>query len=99
MSQVDRVLHDVHLVFQCRGDVHCGVGNDEWIVVSRHVHHEAVADAARRAQTRLARDDGGHQLVGMQRALHQCLRFSLTHEGDGRVGGRMAMRHVDDGHA
>ena len=43
--------------------------------MARHVHHEAVADAARGAQPRLALHHRAHQLVGVQAALHQ--RFGL----------------------
>ena len=45
-----------------------------------HVHHEAVADAPRGAQARLAPDDRAHQLVGVQAALHQRLGLALAHQ-------------------
>ena len=38
---------------------------------ARHVHHEAVADAARGPEPRLALHHRAHQLVGMEAALHQ----------------------------
>ena len=38
-----------------------------------HVHHEAVADAARGAQAGVALDHRAHQLVGVQAAFHQRL--------------------------
>ena len=48
----------------------------EHLVIGRHVHDEDVADAAARAQARLARDDRAQQLVGVQAALHQELRLA-----------------------
>ena len=61
--QIDRVLADVDLVFERRRDVDRGVGDDEHLVIGRHVHDEDVADAAAGAQTRLPRDDRAEQLV------------------------------------
>ena len=58
VRKVDRVLQDVDLFLQRRRDVDGGVGDDQRLVVRRHVHHEAVADAPRRAQARVAPDDG-----------------------------------------
>ena len=52
--QVDGVLADVHLVLERRRDVDRRVGDDQHLVIGRHVHEEDVADAAARAQARLA---------------------------------------------
>ena len=55
-----------------------------------------MADASRRAQARLAPDDGRHQLVGVQAALHQRLGLAFAHELDRLRGGRLAVGRVDD---
>ena len=64
--------------------------------VIRHVHHEAVADAPRGAQARIALDHRGHQLVGVQAALHQGLGLALAHQLHRRRGGRLAVGRIDD---
>ena len=96
MRQVDGVLHDVDLALQRRLDIDRGVGDDERLVVGRHVHHEAVADAAGGAQPALAPHDGAHQLVGVQAALHQRLGLALQHQFHGLRGRGVAVRRVDD---
>ena len=83
MRQIDRVLHDIDLVGEARGDVDRGVGDDQRVLVAGNIHHKAMADAARRADAGLARDNGAHQLVGMEAALHQGLGLALAHELDG----------------
>ena len=74
VRKVDGVLHDVDLVLERRRDVDGGIGDDQGLVVARHVHDEAMADAPGRADAGLARHDGAHQFVGVQAALHQGLR-------------------------
>ncbi len=96
MCKVDRVLDDVDLVFQRRGDVDRRVGDDQRFLVRRHVHDEAMADAARGAQPAFAADDGGHQFVGVQAALHQQLAFGFANELHGLGRGRFAVRCVDN---
>ena len=61
-------------------DVDRGVGDDQGVLVAGHVHHEAVADAPRGAQPGLAPHHGGHQLVGVQAALHQRLGLAFAHQ-------------------
>ena len=53
LRQVDRVLADVHLVLERRRDVDRGVGDDQHLVVGRHVHQEDVAEAPAGAQAGL----------------------------------------------
>ena len=96
MREVDRVLDDVDLVLHRRRDVHGGIGDDQRLRVGRDIHDEAVADASRRAQAGVAPDDRAHQLVGVKAALHQRLRLALAHQLDRLVGGRLAVRRVDD---
>ena len=66
------------------------------LLATRHVHHEAVADAPRGAQAGLAPHHGGHQLVGVQAALHQRLGLALAHQLHRRGRGRLAVRRLDD---
>ena len=80
MREVDRVLADVDLVLERRRDVDRRVGDDQHLVIGRHVHDEDVADAAAGAQPGLARDDRAEQLVGVQAALHQQLGLALPHQ-------------------
>ncbi len=94
--EIDRVLADVDLVLERRRDVDGGVGDDEHLVIRRHVHDEDVADAAAGAQPGLLRDDGAEQLVGVQAALHQQLRLAAAHQLHGLRRGRMTVRRVDD---
>ena len=79
------------------GDVDGGVGDDQRVLVAGNVHHEAMADAARRADAGLARDNRAHQLVGMKAALHQGFGLALAHEFDGFVGGIVAVRRTPPG--
>ena len=97
LRQIDRVLHDIDLAGEVGGDVDGGVGDDQRVLVAGHIHHEAMADAARRADAGLARDDRAHQLVGMKAALHQGFGLALAHEFDGLVGGVVAVRGGHEG--
>ena len=63
--------------------------------MARHVHDEAMADAPRGADARVARHDRAHQLVGMEAALHQRLGPSGAHQRDRLGGGIMAVLGVD----
>jgi hypothetical protein len=55
-----------------------------------------MADAALGAKTGVPLHDGGHQLVGVEAALHQRLRLSLRDELYGLGGGRVAVRGLDE---
>ena len=88
VRQIDRVLHDVDLPVEVGRDVDGGVGDDQRVLVTGHVHHEAMADAARRADAGVARHNSAHQLVGVQAALHQSLGRSLADQRD-RLCGRV----------
>ena len=95
MGEIDRVLDDVHLVLQGRGDVDCRIGDDERLVEGRHIHDEAMADAPVGAQPRVALHHGAHQLVGMEAALHQRLGPPFAHNLDSLRGRRVAVRDVN----
>ena len=96
MRQVDRVLDDVDLGLQIRRDVDCGIGDDQRLVVARHVHDEAMADPPRGPQPGVALDHRAHHLVGVQAAFHQRFGPALTNQLD-RFGGRiMAVLSIDD---
>jgi hypothetical protein len=69
-------LHDVDFLHQCRRDVDRGVGDHDRPWIGGNVHQEDVADAPAGAQAGSARDDLGHQFVGVQAAFHQ--RFGVT---------------------
>ena len=58
VREIDGVLDDVDLVLQRRRDVDRRVGDDQRPIVAGHVHDEAMADPARRAQAALAAHDG-----------------------------------------
>ena len=58
-----------------------------------------MAEAAAGAQARVAADHGGHQLVGVQAALHQRLGLAQPHQLDGARGGGVAVRRIDDAEA
>ena len=94
--KVDRVLTDVDLVFERRCDVDGRVGDDQHLVVGRHVHDEHVTDAAARPQSGVARHHGAEQLVGVQAALHQQFGFAEPHEFNRLRGRRVAVRRIDD---
>ena len=96
--QIDRVLADVDLVVERRRDVDRRVGDDQHLVIGRHVHDEDVADAPAGAQPGLARDHRAEQLVGVQAALHQQLRFARAHQRHRFRRGLMAVRGLDDAH-
>jgi len=95
MREVDRVLHDVHLVLEGREDVHRGVGDDDDTIDRGHIHDEAMTDAPTGAQPGVALDDRGHDLVGVQAALHQHLRLAFPGEANGGLGRRDAVRRID----
>ena len=84
------------LVLERRRDVDRRVGDDQDLVIRRHVHDEHVTDAPSRAQARFPRDDRAQQLVGVQAALHQQLGLALAHQLHGLGGRRMAVRRIDD---
>jgi hypothetical protein len=61
-----------------------------------HVHDEAVADPARRADSGLAGHYSPHQLVGVQAALHQRFGSAAAHELDGLGRRIVAVGGVDE---
>ena len=99
MRQVDRVLHDINLVIERRRDVHRGIRDDEGIRMVRHVHDEAMTDAACCSDARLPRHHGSHQFVGVQATLHQRLDTAGCHQFDRLRSGIMAMFRCDELHS
>ena len=95
-DEIDRVLQDVGLVLERRRDVDGRVGDDEHLVVGRHVHDEHMAHAAAGAQAVLARDHGPQQLVGVQAAFHQELGLALPHQLHGLRRRTVTVRRIDD---
>ena len=65
--------------------------------MARHVHHEAMADAARSAQAAFAAHHSAHQLVCVQAAFHQGIDLAAQGHRDRRIGRGMAVRRIDDG--
>jgi hypothetical protein len=51
MREIDRVLDNIDLGVEIGGDAHCRIGDDDRFHMARHVHNEAVADAALRADS------------------------------------------------
>ena len=72
--EADRVLADVALLIGVRCDVQRDVAEDEAARIGRHRHHRAVADQPPGAEFRFLLHDRVQQHVGVQAALHQCLR-------------------------
>ena len=96
MSEIDGVLDDVDLGVEIGDDVDRGVGDDERIGMAGHVHDEAVADPALRPNSALPRDNGAHELVGVQAALHQRLDPARRDEPDRLSRRIVAMRRRDE---
>ena len=88
--------HDVHLVVERRRDVDRRVGDDQDLVVRRHVHDEHVAEAPARAKAGFPCDDGAEQFVGVEAPLHQQFRFAVTHELDGLRRRCVTVGRIDD---
>src|SRR5207247_1660111 len=88
MRQVDRVLDDVALGVEVGRDVDRRVGDEERPRVGRHVDHEDVADAPRRAEPGFLGDDRLHQLVRMQAPLHERLVLARPDPGPPTLGRR-----------
>ena len=97
MGQVDRVLHDVNLVFEFGLDVDGGVGDEQGARVGRRIHDEYVGDAARGAQAGVALHGDFHQLVGVQAALHHGLGAAAAAHADADLGGFGFGVRVEDG--
>ena len=86
---------DVDFVLQRRRVIDGRVGDNQDLVVGRHVHDEHVAQSTSCAQASLSRDDRTEQLVGVQAAFHQELGLPLTNQLH-RLGGRcVAVSGVD----
>ena len=94
--KINRILHNVDLVLQRRRNVNRGVGDNQRIRMARHVHDEAMADAARRAYAPFARHHCSHYLVRMEAALHQSLGFAITRKLDGFCCGIVTVQRVHD---
>ena len=94
--EIDRVLADIDLVLERRGNVDGRIGDDQDLVVGRHVHDEDVADAAAGPKPGLPRHHGAQQLVGVQAALHQQLGLTLAHQLHGLGRRCVAVRRIDD---
>ena len=61
-------LHYV-IVLERRRDVHRGIGDDQRVEMPGHIHDEAMADPSLSADS-VSRAPRGHQLIGVQAALH-----------------------------
>ena len=95
-GQIDRVLTDIDFVFQRRRDIDGGIGHDQNLVISRHVHDEDVADAASGAQSAIARDDRRQQFVSVQAALHQHFGAAFANECHCLGRRRVLFGSIDD---
>ncbi len=87
VREVDRVLGNVALGLQVRGDVHRGVGDHQHALVRRHVEHEHVTDPPLGTQPGRRGDHRAHDLVGVEAPLHQALDLA-TRGQFRRLGGR-----------
>ena len=96
IAQVDGVLADVDLVLQRGRDIDGGVRDDQDLVIGRHIHHEDVAEAPRRAQSGFARNHGRHEFVRVQAALHQELGPTRAYQLHRPSRGLVTVRRVDD---
>ncbi len=95
-EQIDGVLNDVAFGIEVGKDVDRGIGDEQGLGISRHIHDEDVADTPRRTQAGLARGHLAHELVGVQAALHQQLAPGFVDQLDGLCRRRFAVRHIDD---
>ena len=95
-EEVDDILDDVALGIEIGKDVDRGIGDEERLGISRHVHDEDMADPPGGAQPGLARRHLAHEFVGMQAALHQKLALGFADEFDPLYCGGFAVGHVDD---
>ena len=84
------------LVFERGRDIDGGIGDDQDLMVGRHIHDEDVTDAPSGAQSRLARHDRAEQFVSVQAAFHQQLGLALPDEFHGLRGRIVAVRGIDD---
>ena len=94
-GQVDGVLADVDFVLQRRRDVDGRVGDNQDLVIGRHVHDEHVAESTPGAQAGLSRHDRTEQFVGVQAPFHQELGLALTNQLHGLGCRRVAVSDVD----
>jgi hypothetical protein len=78
MCEIDRVLDDVHLVGERRGDVDGRIGDDQGLRQRRYVHHKAMTDAPFGPQPGFPLHHGAHQLVGVEAALHERLGLAFA---------------------
>jgi hypothetical protein len=82
MSKIDGVLGNVGLGVEIGSDIHRRVGDDERLFTAGHVHDEAMADPALGADAAFPGDDGAHELVGVEAALHQGFDLACRDQPD-----------------
>ena len=80
MRQLNSILNDLNLLLQAWKDVDRGVSDEQGLGICRHIHNENVADPATRGDAGVLAYDFGHQLIGMQTALHQSVDFAGAHQ-------------------
>ena len=96
VQQSHTVGEDVALGRQVRRDVDDAIGERQQLRVARQVEQEGVAGSRGAAQAGRLVDHRRHQLVGVQRALHDHLHIVCARQLDGFLGRGVAVRHVDD---
>ncbi len=92
MGEIDGVLDDVALFLQRRRDVDRPVANQQRPGISRHVHDVDMTYPAACPQAGVDIHHFVHQLVGVQRPLHQQLRLARADQGDAARRRSVAVR-------
>src|SRR6185369_9655308 len=94
--KVNRVLADISLVFKSGRDIDRAVRHDQYLVISRNIHHKNVTYTTLCTKSPSFRDNRSHQFVSMQAAFHQEFGFALTDQFDSLCCRQVAVLNVHD---
>ena len=97
VGQVYGVLDDIGLFQKIGRDIDRRIGDHQGPGIGGGVDQINVADPPRGAKPGLGQGHLVHQLVGVQRALHQKAGLALADQGDGLGGALMAVGGVEAG--
>ena len=96
MCHFDGVVDDVNFCVCVGLHVDGAIGDHQDPVVVRNCHVEDMAKAPARAEAVFAIDDGLHEGIRVQMALHQRRNFTGLSQCDGGGGGFLFADGVDD---
>lgn len=101
IGKIDRVLHDVDLGREVRGNVDCSIRYDQGMRHAWYIEHENMGEAPPGAKPGLLVQSGAKQIIRMQMTLHQRFRPTGPDQFDPGIRGfsvAVDLDHLETGY-